>query len=86
MKTYRVLKDFEGSQRGYTPTERFKAGEEVELHDHLAEVALEHGYVAAIGGTYKPEETKVIVPEEAKVIAPEEQKKPTTKLTLNKKS
>jgi hypothetical protein len=54
MKKYKVLQDFSGSQQGFTAPEDFKAGEIVELHDHLAEVALQYGY-AELSGEDAPE-------------------------------
>ena len=49
MKKYKVLQDFAGSQQGFTAPESFVAGDDAMLDDHLAEVALQYGYVELAG-------------------------------------
>jgi len=61
MKKYKVVQDFSGSQKGYTPCESFTAGDIVALDDHLAEVALQYGYaeLAAEDAPKAPEEKAI---------------------------
>ena len=45
MKNYNIIVDFKGSQTGNSEPEHFKKGDVAALSDHLAEVALQYGYV-----------------------------------------
>jgi len=83
MALYKILKDFSGSQRGFTPPVRFKAGQVVELNEHLAEVAVIHGQAELAEDTAEP--TATYEPTEVKIVAPTEPTKPPI-LKLNKKA
>lgn len=66
MKLFNVLKDFKGSQYGYSEPVYFKEGDVAELTDYLADVALQYGYVEEVSD-FEPAETKVITPAETKI-------------------
>lgn len=92
MKHHVVLKDFKGSQQGYTPTVHFKEGEVVKLHPHLAEVAVQYGdareatakEISAAEVASEELQVAPIGPTEAKVIVPDYPK--NKKIKLGKKA